>query len=267
MKAPQSPPRNLRALVVDDERAARRRLLELLGKYDVTEVMEAQDGEDAVSKIETARPDLVFLDIQMPGISGFDVIDALGAEHMPLTIFVTAYDRFAVRAFEENAIDYLLKPVSEERFDLTMQRVTRLAQIPSGNSTASQPIGPLLPELIAKNTKPGAYWNWVVVKSHGLTKFVMAENIDWIEAKGVYVSLHAQGSEFLYRASLTEVCDRLDPSRFVRIHRSHLVNINSIEQLEKKSHGEFDVLLTDGSRLVLSRSYRTTVERALGQPL
>ena len=265
---PQLPCNSFRVLVVDDERAARRRLLELLAKFDVAEVLEAENGESAVSQIETARPDLVLLDIQMPGIDGFGVMQALGAERMPLTVFVTAYDRFAVRAFEENAIDYLLKPVSEERFDLTMQRVTaRLVQIRTGDSMASPPNGPQLLESIARTVRAGAYWNWFVVKSHGLTKFVMVENIDWVEANGVYVSLHAQGQDFLYRASLSAVCDRLDPSRFVRIHRSHLVNINSIVQLEKRSHGEFDVLLKDGSRLVLSRNFRSIVERALGQSL
>jgi two-component system, LytTR family, response regulator len=264
----RSPLEPLRALVVDDERAARERLLELLRNHNVTAALQAENGEDAISRIEAEQPDIVFLDIQMPGIDGFGVIGALGVERMPLTVFVTAYDKFALRAFKENAIDYLLKPVVEERFDITMRRaMTRLDQIRAGHSAASPPIGPELLESLANRRKPDDYWNLVVVKSLGLTKLVMVKDIDWIEAEGVYVNLHVQGNEFLYRTSLSAVCSRLNPSQFIRIHRSHLVNINSIVQLEKRSHGEFEVLLKDGSRLILSRSYRTTVERALGQSL
>lgn len=266
---PSSPSEPVRALVVDDEAPARRRLVDLLRKSsDISEILEAENGVVAVSQIETAQPDIVFLDIQMPGIDGFGVIEALGVERMPLTVFVTAHDRFAVKAFEANAVDYLLKPLSDQRYKKTMERVmARLEQIRTGAATASTALGPDLLELIAKRARPGEYWDWLVIKSGGLTKFVMAEDIDWIEAAGVYVNVHVDGKEYLYRAGLSTVYERLDPFRFVRIHRSRVVNIRSIVQLEKRSHGEFDVLLKDGTHLTLSRTFRADVERVLGQSL
>lgn len=267
MSPPLSEP--VRALVVDDEAPARRRLIDLLRiSGDIAEVLEAENGVIAVSQIETARPDIVFLDIQMPGVDGFGVIEALGVERMPLTVFVTAHDRFAVKAFEANAIDYLLKPFNDQRYEKTMKRVlSRLAQIRAGAAGPATALTPAVLELLAKRTTPGEYWRWIVVKSGGLTKFIMAEDIDWIEAVGVYVNLHAAGKEYLYRAALSAVLERLDPFRFVRIHRSRVVNIRSIVQLEKRSHGEFDVLLTDGTRLTLSRTYRAGFEKTLGQSL
>jgi len=262
-------PKPICVLVVDDEAPARRRLMELLAKdRDISRVLEAKNGFAAVTLIQDERPDIVLLDVQMPGLNGFGVIDTLGAENMPLTVFVTAYDQFALQAFEADAVDYLLKPFGDTRYEKTMQRAKkRLDEIRSGASRDAGSVGPELLKLVAKRAQPGEIWDWVVVKTSSATRLLMTQDINWVEAAGVYVTLHAGGEEFLYRASLGAVASRLDPFQFVRIHRSTLVNLRSIELLERRSHGEFEVVLKDGTRLMLSRNYRADVEAMLGQPL
>jgi two-component system LytT family response regulator len=264
-----SRPKNIRALVVDDEAPARRRIADLLGKDDdVDTILTAENGVTAIAMIQDARPDIVFLDVQMPGVDGFGVIDAIGVDKMPPTIFVTAYDRFALQAFEADAIDYLLKPFSDRRYQRTMERVKKRLRDPSSNdSDAASAVGPELLKLVAKRAQPGRIWDWIAVKSRDTTRLLMTEDIDWIEAAGVYVTVHSGGEEFLYRAGLTAVAERLDPFRFVRIHRSSIVNIRSIATLERRSHGEFEVLLKNGTQLMMSRTYRGEVEAILGQPL
>jgi len=262
-----SQPKKIRALVIDDETPARRRLVDRLKKDpDVGRILEAENGATAVALIQEAKPDIVFLDVQMPGVDGFGVIDAIGLDAMPLTIFVTAYDHFAVKAFETDAIDYLLKPFGNKRYEWTMERAKR--RLRDEQSRKDHPaFGPELVNLIAKRSKPGEIWDWIVVRSRDDARLIMARDIDWIEASGVYVTLHVAGEAFLYRAALTTVADRLDPFRFVRIHRSSIVNLRSIRLLERRTHGEFGVVLRDGTRLVLSRSYRDHVEAMLGQNL
>ena len=260
---------SISVLVVDDETPARKRLADLLTKDpDVGQLLEAQNGVAAVKLIQGERPDIVFLDVQMPGLDGFGVIDALGPENMPVTVFVTAYDRFAVQAFETDAVDYLLKPFGDMRFENTMDRAkARLRQVRAGGSTDMSAVGPELLKLATKRTRPGEIWDWVVIRTRTATRLIMAQEIDWIEAAGVYVTLHTGGQEFLYRASLGAVASRLDPFQFVRIHRSSIVNLRSIASLERRSHGEFEIQLNDGTRLMLSRSYRAHVETMLGQAL
>jgi two-component system LytT family response regulator len=254
---------------VDDEAPARRRLVDLLAKdRDIGKVLEAENGVGAVALIEKARPDIVFLDVQMPGVDGFGVIDAIGAENMPLTVFVTAYDRFALQAFEADALDYLLKPFSDRRFEKTIERIKgRLQDLRATGSNDETSFGPELLKLVAKRSKPGELWDWIVVKSRDSTRLIMTQDIDWIQAAGVYVTVHAGGEEFLYRAALSSVANRLDPFRFVRIHRSSIVNLRSIACLERRSHGEFEVMLKDGAQLMMSRTYRAEVEAMLGQSL
>jgi len=257
------------ALVVDDEAPARKRLADLLANdRSVGKILEAKNGVNAVALIQDARPDVVFLDVQMPGVDGFGVIDALGAENMPLTVFVTAYDRFALQAFDADAVDYLLKPFGDSRYEKMMARVkNRLGELRAENASDANSFGPELLKLAAQRAKPGEMWEWMVVKKRDATQFVMTQDIDWIEAAGVYVTLHVGAEEFLYRAGLATVASRLDPFRFVRIHRSSVVNIRSVALLERRSHGEFEVVLKDGTRLMLSRSYRAEVEALLGQSL
>jgi len=265
----EAQPKPICALVVDDEAPARRRLVDRLAKDgDIGEILQAENGVAAVTLIQRAKPDIVFLDVQMPGIDGFGVIDAVGTDDMPLTVFVTAYDQFALRAFEADALDYLLKPFGNTRYERTMERVKkRLHDQRSENSDNSASFGPELLQLVSQRSKPGQIWDWIAVKSRDNTRLIMTQDIDWIEAAGVYVTIHAGGEEFLYRAGLATVASRLDPFRFIRIHRSSIVNLKSIALLERRSHGEFAVVLKDGTNLMMSRSYRAEVEAVLGQNL
>ncbi len=257
-----SQPERLRVLVVDDEAPARQRLVDLLRKdRGVARIAEAANGLDAVKTIASERPDLVFLDVQMPELDGLGVVDAVGATEMPLTIFVTAYDQHAVRAFEANALDYLLKPYSDERQEAAMVRARQRL-----NERSVFEFGQRMLRLTTR-TPQQRMLDRLVVKSGGTTRFVRVVDIDCIEAAGVYVSLHVAGKKLLYRATLQELVTRLDAMRFVRIHRSAVVNIESIVQLEARSHGEFDVVLRHGSRSRVSRTYRAQLENRLGQPL
>lgn len=257
------PPSTIRVLIVDDEPPARRRLADLLKQdEDIDDVLEAGNGIDAVEMIRTHNPDIVFLDIQMPEMNGFGVVNAVGPANMPIAIFVTAYDQHAIRAFEAEALDYLVKPYSDKRFGQSLERAKNRLAASSRNA-----YGPFLPRGGDDAAGPAGIWDRLVVKSGGLTRFVLTAEVDWIEAAGVYVNLHVKGKEILYRASLRELSGRLDPLRFVRIHRSSIVNIESILQLEPTSHGEFEVVLKDGTRLNLSRNFRRELETRLGQSL
>jgi two-component system LytT family response regulator len=254
---------SIRVLVVDDEAPARQRLADLLRKEThIAAILEAGDGITAVELIQSQRPALVFLDVQMPELDGLGVIDVVGADRMPLTIFVTAYDQHAIRAFEANALDYLLKPFSDERFEAALNRArARL------NERSTSEFGQRMMKMLSSALEPACPWDRLVIKSGGSTRFIRVAEIDWIEAAGVYVNLHIAGRQLLYRASLQELAERLDARRFVRVHRSAIVNIESIVQLEPISHGEFDVVLKNGARTRVSRGYRAQLENRLGQPL
>lgn len=262
------PIEKISVLVVDDEAPARQRLLDLLRREPfVGTLLEAGNGIAAVKTIEEVRPDLVFLDVQMPELDGLGVMDAVGPEAMPMTVFVTAYDQHAVHAFEANALDYLLKPFSDERYEATMARVRgRL------DERSLQDFGRRLMSMIASGVALDAKADLrrldrLVIKSGGATRFIRVTEIDWIEAAGVYVNLHLGSKELLYRAALADLAERLDPARFIRVHRSTIVNIESILQLEPISHGEFDVVLKGGARTRISRTYRSQLEERLGQSL
>jgi two-component system, LytTR family, response regulator len=241
----------IRVLVADDELPARQRLIDLLRRDEqVAAISEAADGQTAVETIQKEHPDLLFLDVQMPELDGLGVVDAIGAAEMPLTVFVTAYDQHAIRAFERNALDYLLKPFSDERFEATMARVkSRL------DERSLREFGQRVMKMVS--AAPAAAerrLDRLVVKSGGTTRFIRVVDIDWIEAAGVYVTLHVAGKELLYRAALNDLAEKLDPRRFVRVHRSALVNIESILQLEPISHGEFEEWSADTSQPDLSRA-------------
>lgn len=253
----------IRVLVADDEAPARQRLMDLLQKDPhVATVLEASNGQIAVEIIEREAPDLVFLDVQMPELDGLEVIEAVGADAMPLTVFVTAYDQHAIRAFEANALDYLLKPYSDERLEAALCR----AKARHDDRTIRE-FGRSVLRMISTRRPTGHYLDRLVVKSAGSTRFIRVVEIDWIEGAGVYVNLHVTGKELLYRAALNELAEGLDPMRFVRVHRSAIVNIDSILELQPISHGEFDLVLKDGHRCRVSRTYRSLLEERLGQSL
>ncbi|HET9402916.1 MAG TPA: LytTR family DNA-binding domain-containing protein [Candidatus Acidoferrales bacterium] len=257
------PAERIRVLAVDDEAPARQRLVDLLRKDpQVGSILEAVNGEAAVEIIAREALDLVFLDVQMPELDGLQVIETVGAEAMPLTVFVTAYDQHAIRAFEANALDYLLKPFSDERFAAALVRAKA-----RHNERNLREFGRSVLQMLGTRSEPGRYIDRLVVKGSGSTRFIRVADIDWIEGAGVYVNLHVAGKELLYRSGLNELADNLDPERFIRVHRSAIVNIESILQLEPISHGEFEIVLKDGHRSRVSRTYRAQLEKRLGQSL
>ena len=253
----------LSILVVDDEAPARQRLLELIQQHSSSHVtLEASDGIRAVEKIRIEKPDLVFLDVQMPELNGVGVIARVGAHNMPMTVFVTAYDQHAIQAFEANALDYLLKPYSDERFESSFMRAKdRLAEVELGE------LGKSMLRAFAGRLPAQRYLDRLVVKSDGITSLIKVGEIESIEGAGNYVTLHVAGRELLYRSTLGNLSEALDPVRFVRIHRSAVVNIDYVKQLEPISHGEFELLLKSGRLVRVSRGYRSNLERRLNQPL
>ncbi len=257
------PAERLRVLVVDDEAPARQRLVDLLrNDPQVGCILEAAHGKAAVEIIAREALDLVFLDVQMPELDGLQVIETVGAAAMPLTVFVTAYDKHAIRAFEANALDYLLKPFSDERWEAALARAkTRHAE------RLIREFGRNALRMLAARSEARRYLDRLVVKGGGTTRFVRVADIDWIEGAGVYVNLHIAGKELLYRSALNELAGHLDPMRFIRVHRSAIVNIDSILELQPISHGEFEIVMKDGHRSRVSRTYRTQLEKRLGQSL
>ena len=240
----------IRALIVDDEAPARQRLSDLLKQdAEVHSLHEAGDGETAVRMILSEKPNLVLLDVQMPELNGLEVIEAIGPENMPLTVFVTAYDQHAIRAFEANALDYLLKPFSDERFETMLTRVKRRR-----DDLHLREFGQSVARVIALQSTETRYLDRLAVKTDGITRFVRVKDIAWIEAAGVYVTLHTPGKEFLYRASLTELAQSLDPVRFLRIHRSVIVNVDQVSEIFREGQSEGSVVLKTGQRLRMSKA-------------
>jgi two-component system, LytTR family, response regulator len=260
--------KKIRAIIVDDEKPARRRLRELLQKQpEIAIVAECVNGAEAVRQIRDLQPDLLLLDIQMPGLDGFGVVDAIGAAEMPATIFVTAYDQYALKAFEVSALDYLLKPFSDERFERSLARVLSFVRT-HRREELSHRILSLLDQVQPKqpeNTRTPL--DCLMIKDGGRVLFLRVEEIDWIEAAGVYVQIHIAGKTWLHRISLGELEAKLGARQFLRIHRSTIVNSQRIRELHPHSHGDFLVVLHDGTELKLSRSYRQKVEASLGQSL
>jgi two-component system LytT family response regulator len=249
-------------LIVDDEKPARRRLAELLGREQDIEITgEARDGREAVDLIRAQPPDLMFLDIQMPDLDGFAVLAALEPEQQPVTVFVTAYDRYAIQAFEARAVDYLLKPFSDQRFEGALRRACQFLR--SRRPGADQG-GPMVED---RGEAKAGFLERFVLKAAGRVTFLGVDDVDWIEASGVYVNLHVGQRSHLYRSSLAHLLQRLDPQRFVRVHRSLAVNTTRIRELQPRSHGDYTVVLKDGTELVMSRGFRPQFEHWLRQPL
>jgi two-component system LytT family response regulator len=242
----------LRALVVDDEAVARRRLRRLLAKHpDLVVAGECGDGATAVESIQSLTPDIVFLDVQMPEFDGFEVVQAVGADTMPATVFVTAYDEYALRAFDVHALDYLLKPVDEEHVARALERArTRLA---GRTATRDRRFEALLDQLVESRR----YLRRLPVRSEGRLIIVRVEDIDWIGAADNYVTLHAGRREFLVRIPLAHLERKLDPDEFVRIHRGVIVRVDRVRELIPESHGDYSARLIDGTTLTISRNHRT----------
>lgn len=251
----------IRALIVDDEPLGRERVRALLHEDAEVEVVgEIPDGRRAVAAVEKLKPDLLFLDVQMPEMDGFAVLDAIAGKHMPAIIFVTAYDRYAVQAFEVHALDYLLKAFDRERFGKAVERAKEEIRR-SREGALSERLAGLLEDL--ESRKPLA--TRMVIKSGGRIFFLPVEEIDWVEAADNYVCIHAGSETHLMRETLQALESRLNPAKFFRIHRSTIVNIDRIRELQPIFHGDYSVRLRDGTELTLSRSYREKLGEGLAQ--
>jgi two-component system LytT family response regulator len=242
---------------------ARQIICEMLADDPEIEVVaECVNGREAIDVIQSLSPDLLFLDIQMPEVAGFEVLEALDDEHMPGVIFVTAYDQYAVRAFEYHALDYLLKPFDRERFETALARAKAHLR-PERNGELDKRILELL-EALKAETK---YIERLVVKNGGRVFFVETGEIDWIEAEGNYVRLHAEKKSHLLRETIGNLESQLDPKKFLRVHRSTIVRLDSIKELQPWFHGEYHIILQDGTKLTLSRNYREQLQAVLGRTI
>jgi two-component system LytT family response regulator len=252
----------MRVLIVDDEPLARDGLrLLLTGDRDVEAIDEARTGREAIAQIAAARPDLVLLDVQMPGIDGFGVVEQIGADRMPPVVFVTAHDRYAVQAFELSALDYLLKPVTAARFAQALARAKSQLQQRAAAAT-SQQIRHLL-DLLAS---PKRHLQRLAVRSGDTTSFVDVAAIDWIEAAENYVELHVGAARHLVHVALTTLEKSLDPGRFIRVHRRTIVQIDRICAMKPASHGEYVITLASGASLRSGRTYHDAVKALLANP-
>lgn len=262
----------IRVLIVDDEALGRLRVHDLLrGEHGVEVIGEAADGDAAVQAIRELKPDLVFLDVQMPKKNGLDVVKAIGAERMPMTIFVTAFDRYALEAFDVAAIDYLVKPFDDERFEQSFRRARRTLALEGLDRARGQ----LLAMLRESETgprppvpRPGAagaqYLERIAVETHGQVKPIPVAQIDYISAAGPYAELHVGDRRFVIREAMQTLEDRLDPNRFMRVHRSVIVRLDLVEALHRGGGGDYELQMKGGVRLRVSRSRREGLERWLG---
>ncbi|MCP5109132.1 MAG: response regulator transcription factor [bacterium] len=244
--------KKIKILIVDDEQPARRKIRSYLKEESgIDSVVEAGNGVEAVRLIGEEKPGLVFLDIQMPGMTGFEVIEAVGIDEMPAVIFVTAYDQYAIRAFEVQAVDYLLKPFDQERFRKSYHRALEQLEQRSGEGEAAVVVRRLLEEI---NREKG-YLQRVMVKKGPRFFFVKTGEVMYISAEEKYIKLHTREETYLIRETMSRMEERLDPAVFVRIHRSFIVNIDFIKEIQSWSHGDYIVILKNGTKLNLSRRF------------
>jgi len=251
----------VRAIIVDDEPLARERLRLLLAdEPDVEVVGECGDGCQAVVAIEELKPDLVFLDVQIPNLDGFAILESVGADRIPAIVFVTAYDHYALRAFDVRAVDYIHKPFGKERLHKALAHARE--QITRGKSAdISGQLVALLEEIRPQKT----YLKRIMVKSGGRLYFLRTAEIDWVEAAGNYVRLHVGSEAHLLRETMNGLETKLDPERFLRIHRSTIVNIDRVRKLSPSFVGDYAVVLHDGTKLKLSRGYQDRLVALLKQ--
>jgi two-component system LytT family response regulator len=251
------------ALIVDDETLARKFIRRMLKEdHDVEIVGECNDGKSAVALIQKYKPDIVFLDVQMPAMDGFAVLDAIDVQQLPEIIFTTAYEKYAIRAFELHALDYLLKPFDQTRFRDAMRHAKeRLNQ-------RQEEDGRLQISALLENVKSQPkYLERLIIKAEGRISFLDTREINWIEADDKYVHLHTAKASRMVRQTLSAMETQLDPKKFQRIHRSAIVNVERIKELEPTFNGEHVVHLEDGTKLTLSRTYREKLFELLGKPL
>ncbi len=246
----------VRVVIVDDEPLARQHIADRLAHEENVEIAgQADNGNDAVEIIRRLRPDIVFLDVQMPGLDGIDVVDTIGAEEMPATIFTTAFDHYALKAFDRAAVDYLLKPFDDERFSQAFRRARRARQ--------SDKLQALLRE-DEQSAKPGGnYLDRIAVESRGQVRVVAVSKIDYITASGPYAELHVGDRAYAVRERMQTLEERLDPAVFLRVHRSVIVRLDRVDAMLRSPGGDYGVRLKDGTTLSVSRARREELERRL----
>jgi two-component system LytT family response regulator len=253
----------IRALIVDDELLARKFIRRMLKHDPEFEIAgESSNGKEAVQMIRAQQPDVVFLDVQMPEMDGFAVLEAVGLGELPDIVFTTAYESYAIRAFELHALDYLLKPFDQERFRDAIKYAKERLRSRHQEDGRSQ-IGALLERINSRH----AYLDRLIIRADGRITFLNTREIDWIEADDKYVHLHTGKGARMVRQTLTAMEAQLDPTKFVRIHRSAMVNIERIKELQPLFNGEYSLLLDDKTKLTLSRKYKDKVFKLLGKPL
>jgi two-component system LytT family response regulator len=253
----------IRALIADDEALARKFIRRMLKDDDEVEIVgECSNGKEAVAMIRQQNPDLVFLDVQMPEMDGFTVLQSIGTDWLPEIIFTTAYEQYAIRAFELHALDYLLKPFDHARFKDAIKYAKERFRSQRQNDGRMQ-ISALLQSI---KSKP-KYLERLVIKAGGRITFLTTDEINWIEADDKYVHLHTSKARPMVRQTLTAMEVQLDPAKFRRVHRSAIVNVECIKELQPLFSGEYSILLQDGSKLTLSRNYKDKLFELLGKPL
>lgn len=260
---------SIRALIVDDEPLARDRLRKLLDEAPaVTVVGEAEDGPEAVTAIREKDPDLVFLDVQMPGMSGIDVIEEIGREALPVTVFVTAYDQYAIKAFDLSAVDYLLKPFDDERFERALRRARRQIESQEDDAISDRLLRLLRerdPSLLDEaDARDEPYLERIAVQGQGKARIVPVDTLTHITADGSYAELHTGDDTYVIRERMKTLAARLDPDEFVRVHRSAIVRLDEIELILRGGGGDYAVRLKEGTRVSVSRSRIDTLQDRLG---
>jgi two-component system, LytTR family, response regulator len=251
----------IRTLIIEDVQLARERLKRCLREESGVEVVgECDNGERAVAAIRSLRPDLILLDVQMPALDGFGVLDTLGGESLPAVVFVTAYNEYAIQAFEVNALDYLLKPVDCKRLHKAVERVrSQAARAPAENFDER------FRALVEDLKSPPRHLKRLTIRQAGRTILLPTDEIDWVETYGNYLKVHAGRESHLVRATMQQLESKLDPEKFVRVHRSAIVNIEKVKEIRPRSNGDQDLVLHDGNLLTLSRNYRDKFLPLLGE--
>jgi two-component system LytT family response regulator len=254
----------MRVIIADDESLARKKLRFMLAaETDVQVLAECQDGAETLHALAIYRPDLLLLDIRMPDLDGFEVLGRIPPQDLPIVIFTTAYDSHAVRAFEAHALDYLLKPFDQERLHQAVNRA-RTELLKTNDREATQRILHLLSESAGRQPTLGRR---LIVKAGGRVVFLSFDEIDWVEAAANYVRIYVGKQAYLLRRGIGEIADRLDPSQFIRIHRSAIVNVHKIKELQPVNSGEYIVVLRDGKELSCSRGYRSGLKELIDKTL
>lgn len=256
--------RTCKILIADDEKLAREAIkLQLAGRENIQVVAECADGADALQKIKEYLPSIIFMDIQMPSLSGFEVLQALPADYQPFLIIVTAHDYYALKAYEHDAVDYLVKPFTEERFTRAYQKAYRQWKL--NNTQKDKSIVPSLTERMLDAVEQNNPYKSRIVVKDGIRLFVVScEEIIFIEAKGDYTAIHTKEKKYLHNESLSKMEESLEPSSFRRIHRSSIVNIHFIKELSSHYNGDYTVILNNGQSLKLSRNYRKQLLEKIG---